>query len=44
MKKYSKDAADRWGQIVTAVPGKSKSECYTRYQELRKTFKKTKGK
>ena len=44
MKKYSKDAADRWGQIATAVPGKSKSECYTRYQELRKTFKKTKGK
>ena len=44
MKKYPKEAADRWGQIAAAVPGKNKAECYTRYQELRKTFKKTKGK
>jgi len=44
MKKLSKDAADRWGQISKLVPGKTKAECYTRFMDLKKTYKKNKGK
>lgn len=44
MKKFSKDISDRWGQIASVVPGKNKADCYSRYMELKKTFKKSKGK
>ena len=44
MKRIAKDAADRWGQISALVPGKTKAECYTRFVDLKKTYKKSKGK
>jgi len=42
LKAIGKDAADRWGKIADQVPGKSKSECFKRFKELRESFRASK--
>lgn len=39
LKEIGRDVEDRWDRIAEVVPGKSKSECFKKFKELRETFK-----
>lgn len=42
IKAFPKDTANRWERIATAVPGKSKAQCFKKFAELRENFRSTK--
>lgn len=42
IKAFPKDTANRWDRIATAVPGKSKAQCFKKFAELRDSFRSTK--
>lgn len=43
LKQFGKELPDRWEQIATVVPGKSKAACFKRFKELRDVFRAKKG-
>lgn len=43
LKAFPKDTPQRWDRIATAVPGKSKAQCFRKYTELRENFRSKKG-
>ncbi|MCO5577933.1 hypothetical protein L7F22_031769 [Adiantum nelumboides] len=43
LKAFPKDTLQRWDRIATAVPGKSKAQCYKKFAELRENFRSKKG-
>ncbi|KAG0566592.1 hypothetical protein M758_7G068900 [Ceratodon purpureus] len=42
IKAFPKDTANRWERIASAVPGKSKAQCFKKFAELRENFRSTK--
>lgn len=42
IKAFPKDTVNRWDRIATAVPGKSKAQCFKKFAELRDSFRNTK--
>lgn len=43
LKAFPKDTPQRWDRIATAVPGKSRVQCFRKYTELRENFRSKKG-
>ncbi|GBG67891.1 hypothetical protein CBR_g1010 [Chara braunii] len=39
LKAFPKDTPQRWDRIAQAVPGRSKSQCFKRFSELRENFR-----
>ncbi|CAM6117220.1 unnamed protein product [Calypogeia fissa] len=43
LKTFPKDSSQRWERIAAAVPGKTKSQCFKKFAELRENFRSKKG-
>ncbi|KAI5081324.1 hypothetical protein GOP47_0004507 [Adiantum capillus-veneris] len=43
MKAFPKDTPQRWDRIATAVPGKTKAQCFRKFAELRENFRSKKS-
>eukprot|EP00250_Pteridium_aquilinum_P029936 c40361_g1_i1 orf=231-2240(-) len=43
LKAFPKETPQRWDRIATAVPGKSKAQCFKKFAELRENFRSKKG-
>eukprot|EP00897_Mesotaenium_endlicherianum_P010521 jgi/Mesen1/9498/ME000063S08941 len=39
LKEFPKDTARRWDRVASALPGKSKQQCFKRFGELKDSFK-----
>lgn len=42
IKVFSKDTANRWDRIASAVPGKNKAQCFKKFSALRENFRSSK--
>lgn len=43
LKAFPKETPQRWDRIATAVPGKSKGQCFRKFAELKENFRSKKG-